>query len=99
MELQNHKLYVLVNKRLSRSQQAVQACHASIEFAKKYPEWKHQSLVLLGIDGQDEIDDWLLRAHENKLKYAPFFESYWDNALTAIAIHGQDELFADIPLL
>ncbi len=100
---QSHKLYILINKQLSRSQQAVQACHASIEFAKQHPEWKHQSLVLLVVEDQDEMDEWLLRMHhlkhDNGVKYSPFFESYWDDALTAIAAYGCDEQVKDLPLL
>lgn len=98
----SHKLYVIVDKTLSKSQQAVQACHASIEFTKKYPEWKHQSLVLLGVD-TDELDELYYQLNTkplvNQVKSAAFFESYWDNRLTAIACHGCDDLVKDLNLL
>lgn len=94
---------MLVDSSLSRSQQTVQACHAVIEFALKYgPEWKHQSLVVLRMKNADEIDEWYLALntiHKDKCRSVAFFESHWDNRLTAIAVHGGDDLFTDIPLL
>lgn len=101
MESQSHKLYILVDRTLSRSQQAVQGCHAAIEFAKKYPEWKHQSIVMLAVDGPDEIDEWYfnLATKHRDLKQVAFFESYWDNRLTAIACHGCDDLVKDLQLV
>jgi hypothetical protein len=99
----SHKLFILVDRTLSRSQQAVQACHAAIEFSKKYPNWEHQSLVLLGIDSPDELDEWYfqiaMRSEELHLQYAPFFESHWDHRLTALACHGCDDLVKDLRLL
>lgn len=99
----SHKLYVLVDRTLSTSQQAVQACHAVAEFAKKYPEWKHQSLVLLAVSNLEELDEWYYNLkiswQREDLKVAEFFESHWDDRLTAIAAHGCDEEVKDLPLL
>ena len=97
MQQPSYKLYILVDKTLSSSQQAVQACHASIEFAKKYPEWKHQSLVLLGINGEAALDLWKWKLQ--RYQQAAFYESFWDNRLTAIATYGCDELVKELPLL
>lgn len=98
---QSHKLYILIDRTLSRSQQAVQACHAAIEFAKKYPDWEHQSLVMLAVDGPNEIDEWhfKLTTEHKHLKQVAFFESYWDDRLTAIACHGCDDLVSDLVLV
>ena len=97
----SNKLYILVNKQLSNSQRAVQACHAAIEFQKKYGnEWKHESLVILGVPNQDEMDEWFYDLMNMKLlKVSPFLEPYYDHAVTAIACWGCDELVKDLQLL
>jgi hypothetical protein len=95
----SHKLYILVDKRLNTSQRAVQACHAGIEFAKKYPDWKHQSVVLLGVDGEMELIDKAAEFVFAGLPHAAFIESYWDNRITAIAVHGADEILKEFSLL
>lgn len=100
MQPSSHKLYILVDKTLTQSQQAVQACHASIEFAKSYPEWEHQSLVLLGVEDEASLEDlynWL--AHQRGTRLVTFRESYWDDRLTAVACHGVDEHVKHLPLL
>jgi hypothetical protein len=102
--MHSHKLYVIVDRTLSRSQQAVQACHAVANFALKYgAEWQHQSIVLLGVDNLDELDKWYynlsITYRDCKLKIAEFFEPYWDNRLTAIACHGCDDLVKELELL
>ena len=93
----SHKLYVLVDMRLTPSQQTVQACHASIEFAKKYPDWEHQSLVILAVYGERELNDYLEQFKD--LKHSAFRESFWDNRLTAVACHGCDDLVKDLRLV
>lgn len=99
MSAQSHKLYILIDKRLSASQRAVQACHAGIEFAKKYPEWKHESVVLLGCDSEMELIDKAAEFVFTGLPFTAFSESYWDNRVTAVAVHGADEMLKDLQLL
>ncbi len=99
MNPQSHKLYILVDKTLSSSQRAVQACHAGIEFAKKYPEWKHQSVVLLGVGGEMELIDKAAEFVFAGLPYATFIESYWNNRITAVAVHGADDMLKGLQLL
>lgn len=99
MQPQSHKLYILVDKTLSPSQRAVQACHAGIEFAKKYPEWKHESIVLLGAYGEMELIDKAAEFLFAGLSFTTFVESYWNNRVTAVAVHGADEMLKDLPLL
>ena len=94
----SHKLYILVDKTLSISQRTVQACHASIEFAKAFPDWKHQSIVILAVDGERELLDYYKRILGGHTRVG-FQESYWDNRFTAIACHGCDDLVKDLPLL
>lgn len=94
---QSPKLFILIDKRLSRSQQAVQACHAMAEFAKAYPEWEHRSLVLLGVDGSENLDAWMSRLEG--MKRMAFKEPYYQNRTTAVACHGCDELVQELKLL
>ena len=93
----SHKLFLLVDRRLNRSQQAVQACHAAIEFAKKYPNWTHQSLVILGVNSEEELRGWLLKLKD--FDTASFTESYWQDRLTAIACYGCDNEVKELILL
>ena len=75
MSSQSNKLYILVNKQLSNSQRAVQACHVAIEFSLKYSaQWKHESIVILGVD-QDEINNWYFDFNfkYKDIKLMPFF--------------------------
>ena len=100
MSSQSHKLYILVDKTLSRSQQAVQACHAAIEFAKAYPDWEHQSIVLLEVENEERLDFlyiWL--SHVKGTRVVPFYEAYWNDRTTALACHGVDEHVKDLRLL
>ena len=99
MNPQSHKLYILVDKRLSPSQRAVQACHAAIEFAKKFPEWKHQSIVLLGAGSEMELIDKASEFVFTGLQFTAFAESYWDNRITAVAVHGADDMLKEFQLL
>lgn len=95
---QSHKLFILIDRTLSPSQQAVQACHAAIEFAKAYPDWNHQSLVLLALEGEEEIIDYYKRILAGYMRVG-FQESYWGNRFTAIACYGCDNIVKNLPLL
>jgi len=99
MQPQSHKLYILVDKKLTPAQRAVQACHAGIDFAKKFPEWQHQSVILLGVDGEIELIDKAAEFVFAGLPYATFIESYWNNRVTAVAVHGADEMLKGLELL
>lgn len=93
----SHKLFLLLDRRLSRSQQTVQACHVAIEFSKAFPNWEHQSLVILAVDGEAELKEWLLKLKD--FDTASFKEPYWDGRLTAIACHGCDEEIKELVLI
>ena len=100
MQQSSHKLYIIVDKTLSSSQRAVQACHAAVEFAKAYPEWEHQALVLLGVNGNQELEDWQdFLGHVPGVRLMHFRESHWDDRLTALACHGCDDLVKNLQLL
>ena len=94
----SHKLYILIDTRLSPSQRAVQACHVAIEFAKAFPDWKHQSLVILGVYSEKELLDYYKRILGGCMRVG-FTEPYWDNRFTAIACYGCDEYVKDLKLI
>jgi len=98
---QSDKLFILIYKRLSRSQQTVQSSHAAIEFALKYgKEWKHESLVLLATDGADELEQWYdWFDNQPGYKVSSFREPYYDNRMTAVVCHGCDNDVKDLRLL
>ena len=98
MQQPSHKLFILIDKRLSPSQRTVQACHAAIEFAKAYPDWQHQSLVILGVDSEKELLDYYKRILGGHMRVG-FTEPYWDNRFTAIACYGCDEAVSDLSLI
>ena len=56
----SQKLYVLVRKDLSKSQQAVQAGHAVAEFLLRGPStfWGNGTLVYLGVHNETELKWW-----------------------------------------
>jgi hypothetical protein len=49
------KLYILVRKDLSRSQQAVQSAHVAVKWAQAHPDWRHEALVLLQVYDLKEL--------------------------------------------
>ena len=54
------KLYVLVRKDLSKSQQAVQGGHAVAEYLLRGPStaWPNGTLVYLGVRNEDDLKFW-----------------------------------------
>jgi len=54
------KLYVLVRKDLSKSQQAVQAGHVVAEYLLRGPHtmWDNGTLVYLGVRNENELKFW-----------------------------------------
>ncbi len=88
------KLYVLIRKDLSTSQQAVQAGHAVAEYCRHFPDspWGYRSLVYLSVENEYELKDWLEILKSNKDEFAQFNEPWWDNELTAIAVLGTERV-------
>jgi hypothetical protein len=88
------KLYVVVNDKLSPSQQAVQAGHAVAEFLKKHPhtQWDNGYLIYLKdkCGYQDNMrGPWqVLNSLTNS--YAEFVEPDVGNKVTAYACFGPD---------
>ena len=67
----NRKLYVLVRKDLSKSQQAVQGGHALAEYLLRGPTtlWDNGTLVYLGVRNENDLKLWeiSLRSRDTKL--------------------------------
>jgi hypothetical protein len=95
------KIFVLVDKNLSRSQQAVQSGHSLINFVSSFPneDWTKTSLVLLAVNGEDELWEWLQILNTDQKTF--FREPYWQDRLTAVAAHGVhiEEQVKDLLLL
>jgi hypothetical protein len=77
------KLYVLVDKHLRSSQQAVQAAHAAAEFCLKDKgrRWTNGTIVIAKVDN---INDWVAKAE------AVFREPDMANMVTAVAYLSLD---------
>jgi hypothetical protein len=90
------KLFVLVDKGLSKSQQAVQSAHAVAEFLLRVPgtAWDNGTLVLLKVD---DVVPWLSKLQDKPHAY--FVEPDLNDKVTAVAATGVDELVQALPLL
>lgn len=89
------KLYGIVRKDLSRSQQAVQCSHAIAQYLLEHKnlEWDNGTIVLLKADLQE-----INFLKQNLKQYSEFYEPDIGNQLTAIATVGYD-LFPDLQLI
>jgi hypothetical protein len=96
------KIFVLVDKNLSRSQQAVQSGHALIQFVSDWhgsADWDKMALVLLAVSNEEELEGWIPKLDA---EYKSFFcEPYWQDRLTAVVVHGEhvEEQLKDLHLL
>ena len=79
------KLYVLIRKDLSTSQQAVQAGHAVAQYLLEHNDWKNETLVYLGVKDEDHLKKWLYMLDKEKIDYSLFKEPDIGNQITAIA--------------
>lgn len=81
------KLYIVVRKDLSISQQAVQAGHAVAEFCLRGPKsfWSNGILVYLGVDGKKQLSRLQQKLDIEDISYVKFIEPDLNNEVTAIA--------------
>ena len=97
------KLYILIRKDLSASQQAVQGGHALAEFLLEHPtqgkEWGNHTLIYLGIDSEKELLDWAEVLGWKEMPYSIFREPDIGNQATALACYGDSKLFTKLKLL
>ena len=99
------KLYVIVRSDLEPSQQAVQACHAVVQFQADHPKetevWyeKSNTLALLGLPNEVALGVIVEKAQRLGVPVACFREPDRNNELTAIALGPQGKrLTRNIPL-
>ena len=101
------KLIVITRRDLSPGYQAVQSCHAAIEFQYEYPEiareWNTNSkyLIFLSVENEEKLQKLLTKIQIRSIKYSTFFEPDIGNQLTAICIEpGQEsqKLTSNLPL-
>jgi peptidyl-tRNA hydrolase len=108
------KLYILVRGDLSKSQQAVQASHATAEFmlyenevrcwCRECPsekQWYNGTIVLLKVRCLEDLLMWKERIAAKKISLAEFKEPDIGNETTAIAAYGTglEDLVKDLPLV
>ena len=96
------KVYVLVRGDLSRSQQAVQACHATSVLVNTLSlNWSHQTMVVLKVKDLTDLLIWRERIIANKQTIVQFDEPDLNDETTAIAAYGPelDGMLAYLPLL
>ena len=94
------KLYVLLRKDLSYSQQAVQGGHAVAEFLlKSSSKWKNTTLIYLGVKGENQLKNWIKKLSRQNIDCISWREPDMNNEITAIATLGSSEIFKHVNLL
>ena len=98
------KLYVLVRKDLSKSQQAVQGGHAVAEYLLRgrLSSWDNGTLVYLAVDDEEDLKSWGEIFHIMYASWIPFREPDKNNELTAVAAlldEEEQEVVSDLRLL
>lgn len=90
------KLYIVTRRDLPPGPQAVQSCHAALQFAMEHPEmtarWFGDSnyLALLSVPNEEALQRLLAKAKKRGLRYSIFQEPDLGNAVTAIALEPGD---------
>lgn len=81
------KLYVIVRKDLSTSQQAVQAGHAVAEFLMRGPfsRWNNGTLIYLGVKGFHQLENLKHKFERESIPYIEFREPDLNSEITALA--------------
>ncbi len=96
------KLFVIVRKDLSTSQQAVQAGHAVAAFllhGQFFRRWKNQTLIYLGVKGLIQLTNLKRKLDNNDVPYVEFREPDIGNQVTAIATDYHTKIFDKLNLL
>ena len=96
------KLFVIVRKDLSTSQQAVQAGHAVAAFLLRgqfFRRWQNETLIYLGVKGLIQLENLKRKLDFAEIKYTEFREPDLNNEVTAIASEQQSKIFERLNLL
>ncbi len=95
------KLFVVVRKDLTPSQQAVQAGHALASYLlhSLNLRWKNETLVYLGVKDGFQLERIKYKLNKSGIEYYEFNEPDLNNETTAIASDQECELFEKLNLL
>ena len=91
------KLRVVSRRDISIGYQAVQSCHAAIQFQHEYPSessaWYKQSnyLAFLTIANEEELEKLIRKAEAKGIKHSIFREPDIGNEITAVAFEASNE--------
>ena len=99
-----NKLYLIVRTDLSPEQQAIQAGHAAVEWARGHGHlYPHPTFVLLEAKNKSHLKWLMVRCILAGMAYIPFYEPDRNEGLTALAVHycglKDRKLFYKLPLL
>ena len=96
------KLYVIVRKDISISQQAVQAGHALAKYMLAglfCRRWKNETLIYLGVKGLNQLNNLKNKLDFLEVPYVEFREPDLNNEVTAIATDKHCKIFERMNLL
>ena len=95
------KLYILVRKDLTPSQQAVQTGHALAEFLLRNPdtEWNNGTLIYLGVKNEEELEKWKFKLRMKEITFSEFREPDMNCETTSIAAYCEERVFKNVELL
>lgn len=94
------KMYVLVRRDITTSQQAVQGGHALAEFLLNYQQnWNNSTLIYLGVKSELQLRKWIYKLNQSNVDIAIWKEPDMDNQITAIAIYSESEVFKNVNCL
>lgn len=95
------KLFVIVRKDLSTSQQAVQAGHALAEYLLhgQFSRWNNRTLIYLGVKGLTQLENLKRKFEAEDIPYIEFREPDLKNEITAIATDMNNHFIEKLNLL
>ena len=95
-----HKMYVLVRRDLSTSQQAVQAGHAVAELVQRglSTDW-NGTLIYLGVESEEMLNRWKSKLAIREIRHVEFREPDIGDQMTAIASVCDGKAFSKLKLL
>jgi peptidyl-tRNA hydrolase len=95
------KMFVIVRKDLSTSQQAVQAGHALAEYLLHGPfsRWQNGTLIYLGVKGLRQLENLKRKFQRENIEFIEFKEPDLNNETTAIATDKNNRYLERLNLL
>ena len=94
------KMYVLVRKDLTKTQQAVQGGHALAQFLLNHQSnWENGTLIYLGVKGEIQLMNWIGKLEEKQIDTAVWREPDMANEITAVAAYSEEDVFRNLNCL